>query len=296
MISYSVKAKVRFFVVSILLIFMLVTGILFIEEKIQELLKYSDFTEDINETDAFRANDISLENQNTIKEYAEKNSLDYVSLLSAGFYMSELDLASKTLTPKDLSLYETALRELKTDKSDAFDALLASMKAIWSDVTYFPVPVSETNEKATVTFSNSWMFERNFGGTRGHEGTDIMAAINKRGYYPILSMTDGTIENIGWLTKGGYRIGIRSTNGGYFYYAHLYDYAEDFKVGDIVQAGEIIGFMGDSGYGSIEGTVGKFDVHLHVGIYIKTKNNAELSINPYWVLKSLEDKKLTYQY
>lgn len=38
------------------------------------------------------------------------------------------------------------------------------------------------------------------------------------------------------------------------------------KEGDQVQAGEMLGFMGDSGYGE-EGTTGQFPVHLHLGIY-----------------------------
>ncbi len=43
---------------------------------------------------------------------------------------------------------------------------------------------------------------------RGHEGIDIMALKNQRGLYPVLSMTDGVITNLGWLEQGGYRIGI----------------------------------------------------------------------------------------
>ena len=39
----------------------------------------------------------------------------------------------------------------------------------------------------------------------------------------------------------------------------------------------------------ITGTEGKFDVHLHFGIYIKTDNYEELSVNPYYILKYLEN-------
>ena len=59
-------------------------------------------------------------------------------------------------------------------------------------------------------------------------------------------------------------------------------------------AGELLGYMGDSGYGE-EGTTGKFDVHLHVGIYFY-KNGEEISLNPYFLLKALENKKLIYSY
>ncbi len=86
-------------------------------------------------------------------------------------------------------------------------------------------------------------------------------------------MTDGIIEKIGWLEMGGWRIGVRAPGGAYLYYAHLYSYAGDFKEGDRIKAGELIGYMGDTGYGKTEGTRGNFDVHLHVGIYIKTDHN-----------------------
>jgi murein DD-endopeptidase MepM/ murein hydrolase activator NlpD len=158
------------------------------------------------------------------------------------------------------------------------------------------VAESENSAQATVAFEDSWMQSRTFGGSRGHEGCDIMASINQRGYYPIVSVSDGTVEKIGWLTQGGYRIGIRSKHGAFFYYAHLYDYARDFKEGDSVVAGELIGFMGDSGYSNIEGTVGNFDVHLHFGIYLNDASGKEFSVNSYCVLDQIKDKRYACKY
>ena len=60
----------------------------------------------------------------------------------------------------------------------------------------------------------------------------------------------------------------------------------NLQIGDKVKAGQIIGTMGDSGYGS-EGTVGKFPVHLHFGVYLDI-DGEEQSVNPYWILKYLE--------
>ncbi len=153
--------------------------------------------------------------------------------------------------------------------------------AVFDDLACFPV------DEPGMVFENSWMFERNYGGRRGHEGTDLMPPENVPDHYRIRSMTDGTVENVGWLPRGGYRIGIRSPSGGYFYYAHLSSYSTDYKKGDTVAAGEVLGLMGDTGYGE-EGTRGKFDVHLHLGIYVRTQHSDELSINPYWVLKYLQ--------
>lgn len=165
--------------------------------------------------------------------------------------------------------------------------------AIWDDLEYFPVPDSSVDASLTVLYSNSWMNERTFGGRRGHEGTDIMASQNERGLYPVLSMTDGIVTSKGWLPKGGWRIGITAPRGGYFYYAHLDSYGK-VEIGDEIKAGDFLGYMGDSGYGK-EGTVGKFPVHLHVGIYLK-KGGKEVSINPYWILKYLENHKLKYTF
>ena len=79
-------------------------------------------------------------------------------------------------------------------------------------------------------------------------------------------MTDGVVTEKGWLEKGGWRIGITAPTGAYFYYAHLDSYAE-LEKGDPVKAGDLLGYMGDSGYGE-EGTTG-VSVHLHLGIYLK---------------------------
>lgn len=165
---------------------------------------------------------------------------------------------------------------------DGYEKVQKLYSAIWDDLCSFPVEL-----KIGAVYENSWMFERYYGGKRGHEGTDLIPPQNISGYYPIQSVTDGVVEQIGWLPKGGYRIGIRSPHGGYFYYAHLDSYSASYQIGDYVEAGEIIGFMGDTGYGK-EGTRGQFPVHLHFGIYIQTDEFEEISVNPYWILRYLE--------
>lgn len=161
------------------------------------------------------------------------------------------------------------------------------------EAIYFPVPNSTVDKSLTCSFTDSWMSERDYAGVRGHEGTDIMAFENRRGVYPVVSVCDGTVTNLGWLEKGGYRIGVTSNSGTYYYYAHLFSYA-NLKEGDSVLAGQLLGYMGDSGYGP-EGTVGKFAVHLHFGIYAY-QDGVEISMNPYYLLKKLEKHKLKYSY
>lgn len=166
---------------------------------------------------------------------------------------------------------------------------------IYEELVCFPVPESEITEELTYHYVDSWKAQRTFGGDRQHEGCDIMMSENQRGIYPVVSMTDGIIENIGWLRLGGYRLGIRGDSGVYYYYAHMESYAEHLAQGMRVEAGEFLGFAGDSGYGS-EGTTGQFAVHLHVGIYIPDNEKNDYAINPYPFLQYLEKRHLMSDY
>ncbi|MDE7311579.1 MAG: M23 family metallopeptidase [Eubacterium sp.] len=169
------------------------------------------------------------------------------------------------------------------------------MQGIFSDAVYFPVPQA-ADEKVTVTYENSWQSQRTYGGVRGHEGCDLMASVQQRGYYPVVSVSDGVVEKIGWLPQGGYRIGIRSSHQVYYYYAHLAEYEDGIEEGTEITAGQLIGYMGDTGYSEVEGTTGNFPVHLHFGIYLDLEGLGEVSFNPYYVLRLLEAHKLNYVY
>jgi len=209
-----------------------------------------------------------------------------------GLYLLESKFGYQNFSNTYDKAYFLELKE-KWKNQKGWNIYLKYTKAIWDDVTYFPISESITDKKMTVNYANSWMAERTYGGKRGHEGTDIMANENIPGVYPIVSMTDGIIRSKGWLEKGGYRIGVEAPSGAYFYYAHLDSYAS-VEIGDEVQAGDLLGFMGDTGYGP-EGTTGKFPVHLHVGIYIYP-DGQEISVNPYWVLRYLEKRRVKCSY
>ena len=179
----------------------------------------------------------------------------------------------------------------ENEKSKEAPEEIASV--IREELKLFPIPGSISHPEYRADFEDSWMTTRTFGGERGHEGTDIMLTPDERGLFPVLSMTSGTVEKKGWLPQGGYRLGIRSDGGIYYYYAHFYDYADDIEVGASVAAGQLLGFAGDSGYSNIEGTVGNFPVHLHIGIYYDVQGT-ETAVNPYPFLVPLEPLIMDY--
>lgn len=184
----------------------------------------------------------------------------------------------------DVKLLQQDISFVKKYHLQEFEEISQYVYTLWNDLKLFPVGTVSGNPDATVAFDNSWMQSRTFGGDRGHEGTDIMASVNERGIYPIYSISDGVVENIGWLRLGGYRIGIRSDSGAYFYYAHMAEYAKEFSIGERVEAGTFLGFMGDTGYSDVPGTTGNFDVHLHLGIYLNDQDGNEFSVNSYPML------------
>ena len=132
-----------------------------------------------------------------------------------------------------------------------------------------PTPTARSlpNPLPGTRFVDTWGGARSQG--RTHEGVDIFA---KRGT-PIRATTRGIVLNVGPNTLGGRTVMILGPGGQRHYYAHLERYP-DLKRGDWVQAGDVVGYVGDSG--NAKGT----PPHLHYGIY--TGGGA---INPYPLLQ-----------
>ncbi len=116
-----------------------------------------------------------------------------------------------------------------------------------------------------------------------HEGIDITGEPGT----PILSMTPGSVENLGWTFYSGTRVGIRGTDGRYYFYAHLSAIASGMVPGASVVAGQLLGRLGNTGYGA-PGTRDQFPPHLHFGI------EAGLEwVDPYGTLVSLYQAMVT---
>lgn len=109
---------------------------------------------------------------------------------------------------------------------------------------------------------------RSYGYSRPHMGNDLLADTGT----PIVAVESGVIESLGWNQYGGWRIGIRSLDQKrYYYYAHLqsgHPYVDSLQEGDTVTAGEVIGYVGMTGYSTTEDTNGMTKPHLHFGMQL----------------------------
>ena len=149
---------------------------------------------------------------------------------------------------------------------------------------------------------------RSFGFKRTHLGHDMMGSLGT----PSVAVEGGVVEALGWNRYGGWRIGIRSFDSKrYYYYAHLQKdkpFAPGLKEGDLVQAGDIIGFMGRTGYSDKENVNNIETVHLHFGVQLifdesQKECNSEIWIDVYDIVRllnehrsSIRDGKRVYPY
>jgi murein DD-endopeptidase MepM/ murein hydrolase activator NlpD len=90
-----------------------------------------------------------------------------------------------------------------------------------------------------------------------HHGIDIFAPLGA----PLLAVTDGIVYSVGWNDIGGNRLWLRDTRGNEYYYAHLSAFSPLAVNGAIVRAGDVLGFVGQTG--DAEGT----PYHLHFEIH-----------------------------
>ena len=133
---------------------------------------------------------------------------------------------------------------------------------------------------------------RSFGFRRKHLGNDLMGAQGT----PIIAVEGGVVEAMGWNRYGGWRVGVRSFDSRrYYYYAHLQKdvpFAPGLAEGDTVQAGDVIGFMGRTGYSDRENVNNIETVHLHFGLELvfdesQKECNSEIWINVYDIVRLL---------
>jgi murein DD-endopeptidase MepM/ murein hydrolase activator NlpD len=102
-----------------------------------------------------------------------------------------------------------------------------------------------------VTFRDSWGEPRP--GGRSHTGTDMMAPIGT----PLVAIESGTIWAPNWHYAGGLGLYINGDSGDRWYYAHMNAYAPGIVDGTRVTAGQLVGYVGETGNASVP--------HLHLG-------------------------------
>ncbi len=233
--------------------------------------------------------------QYDIETYGTEEHITWVELLSylacknGGDFSS---YSSKDLSKLQKKLQDTAFSDLTasfklyTYYTEAYGAILSGMIGPYTDeegrTQYGVIARSPIARGYSYSHYDDFGVSRSFGYRRRHLGHDMMGSIGT----PIIAVEGGYVEAVGWNTYGGWRIGIRSFDGQrYYYYAHLrknHPY-NDIYQGKTVQAGEVIGYLGMTGYSSKENTNNISTPHLHYGLQIIFDPSQKDGTNQIWV-------------
>lgn len=148
---------------------------------------------------------------------------------------------------------------------------------------YGMVAYSPIAEGFSYTHYDDFGNSRSYGYRRQHLGNDLMGYVGT----PITAVEGGTVEAIGWNQYGGWRLGIRSFDKKRsYYYAHLRKgkpYAQNIELGSVVKAGQVIGYMGMTGY-STKSDVNAMSVpHLHLGLQLIFDESQKEGENQIWL-------------
>jgi len=179
---------------------------------------------------------------------------------------------------------------------EAYTAVLGGMVGTYDiqipdEQTGEPVWVAKYGLKAFSPIAKNYPYNefddfgvaRSYGFKRQHLGHDMMGQVGT----PVIAVESGYVEAIGWNQYGGWRLGIRSFDKKrYYYYAHLrknYPYHKTLKEGSIVQAGDVIGYLGRTGYSRTENTNNINEPHLHFGLQLIFDESQKEGNNEIWI-------------
>ncbi|MCI9106547.1 MAG: M23 family metallopeptidase, partial [Lachnospiraceae bacterium] len=196
----------------------------------------------------------------------------------------------------------SSMEELTSDMKyysyylEAYGAVLGGMTGVYEiqipdEATGEPVWVTKYGLKAFSPIAKNYPYNdyddfgvsRSYGFKRQHLGHDLMGQVGT----PVIAIESGYVEAIGWNQYGGWRLGIRSFDKKrYYYYAHLrknYPYHKTLQEGSYVQAGDVIGYLGRTGYSSTENTNNIDEPHLHFGIQLIFDESQKEGNNEIWI-------------
>lgn len=243
--------------------------------------------------------DIESHNNNSEIQYNWIELLAYLASRNGGnfknFKQSHLDDLIKKLNNRETISDLTSNMKFYDYYYEAYSAVLSGFIGNYSIET-----CNENGEKvfedrygikAFLPIAKNYNFShyddfgnsRSYGFKRVHLGNDLMGSIGT----PIIAVESGVIEHLGWNQYGGWRIGIRSFDSKrYYYYAHLrknHPYAEGLEEGMTVKAGDVIGYLGMTGY-SVKENVNNINVpHLHFGMQLIFDESQVDSPNEIWI-------------
>lgn len=267
----------------------------------KKYIKWVDFSITYDALDKTSKLDINSHNNNEDVKYNWIELLSYLACKYGGNFkkFNNNDLIALTNKLKNGSTVEELTKDLKNYSYyyEAYSAILSEFIGEYEVELPHDVGTEEKTftkkygVKAFLPIAKNYSFShyddfgnaRSYGFKRVHLGNDLMGSIGT----PIIAVESGTVEALGWNQYGGWRIGIRSFDKKrYYYYAHLrkdHPYVKDLQEGQIVKAGDVIGYLGMTGYSTKENVNNINLPHLHFGMQLIFDECQKDGVNQIWI-------------
>lgn len=175
----------------IILIILVLASMIFIVNK----SNYNSLNISLNNISAFK---LSSENIIKLEEISKKYNIDFAEMLTyyalENNFFDEKNLDISNIEQDFIINYDTLKNKYSKKSVEPYYNLI---KNILEDIKGFPISLEYSEE---YIYGDSYGAERTYGGKRIHTGTDIMDRENIAGRIPIISMTNGVVENIGCLS------------------------------------------------------------------------------------------------
>lgn len=250
-----------------------------------DYIKWVDFTPT---TSVLRqALDIDIQSHDTDTPVSWIELLAYAACKNGGKFTSGKDkyvtqLYERIQNAEDIQTI-TADMKYYNYYYEAYSAVLSGYVGYKDDGEYGVLVYSPFAAGYYYSHYDDFGASRSYGYKRKHLGHDMMGSVGT----PIVAVEGGRIEALGWNQYGGWRVGIRSNDGRrYYYYAHLRKnkpFADGLKEGDTVKAGQLIGYLGMTGYSSKENVNNINTPHLHFGIQLIFDESQKDGVNQIWI-------------
>ncbi|MDX1510230.1 MAG: peptidoglycan DD-metalloendopeptidase family protein [Nitriliruptorales bacterium] len=215
-----------------------------------------------------------------ISSRGPRDAIDKASLLEVLARRDDAQLETAIALRTQLDQVEILLRDRARELDDLEAQMQASIDAVSDRLSRVRLLEADLRERAArqrmidrgvqagiyacpvaspVFFVDSWGAPRS--GGRRHKGVDMMAPYGNQ----LFAFTNGRISRMRSSSLGGISLYLWGDDGHEYYYAHLSGYASSAYVGKRVEAGELIGFNGDSGNARGGSPHLHFEVHLWGG-------------------------------
>jgi murein DD-endopeptidase MepM/ murein hydrolase activator NlpD len=184
---------------------------------------------------------------------ADHGGLPAQSEIQIGYAEANAQASEAAPIPTAPSTPTTTTKKPREPKNDGLPTILSK-----------PLDVTPTQNGQGYVFPvyGQSSYGDTYGAMRGdvsggwHHGDDIFAPLGA----PLLAVAHGTVFSVGWNKVGGWRLWLRDDRGWEYYYAHLSAYSPLAVNGAIVNAGDVLGFVGNTG--DAQGT--PYHVHFEV--------------------------------